>query len=260
MLMLNRLSSDEWETMDGIYRIQEQPDPWNDPPKGSSWLVSRATFSAWGHSTQRSFGSLLEAREWIDSDSQGPVFVEDRLGSSGRLACRWCDCFMDDVRDGLTGCRLCEAEVQIIRETNLAVCADPSCGRIGFCSDECSCPRCSSLTDRRWKVESIAAWDALAPMMRALNAEDVTWLWGTKSHGDDRKPDHSLEIEYDDKFVISIDRYNDVFHADLHTEIRRATRIEPAEWGCVDSTASESVESIVSWVCQTISQTLEGVS
>jgi hypothetical protein len=47
----------------------------------------------------------------------------------------------------------------------------PACGDYDFCHETCICPACERNGD------AYAAWKALAPVMHALNAQDIAWSW-----------------------------------------------------------------------------------
>lgn len=47
----------------------------------------------------------------------------------------------------------------------------PACEVFDVCHETCICPACERNGD------AYEAWKALAPVMRALNAQDVTWSW-----------------------------------------------------------------------------------
>lgn len=145
--------------------------------------------------------------------------------------------------------------------TTLATCPDPNCGRVFICGDGCTCPLCWTprREDAPYRAHSIAAWWFYTPVMRALNEEGVEWLWGT-NRKNDAPPEHDIEIEYDEKHSITITRRGAHYTADLHAQIARATRIDTAEWDCVDGFRTESLSELIAWVSNTIAATTEEVS
>lgn len=136
--------------------------------------------------------------------------------------------------------------------TPLATCPDPNCGRSFICGDDCTCPMCwTPREDAPYQAHSMAEWLLYTPVMCALNEEGIEWMWGTnRKHN--APPDHDIEIEYDAKHSITITRRVGHYTADLHAEIARATRIDTAEWDCVDGFRTDSISALVAWVSKTI--------
>jgi hypothetical protein len=119
MFILKSYMETHYATIDNVYRIIANPDPWerDGRPLPDTWLVKRATYDDGHHETICEVGTLRQARERITHDMAGSVFVPDLLGNSGRLSCRWCDCFPEDVIDRAVtraGCRLCISELEIM--------------------------------------------------------------------------------------------------------------------------------------------------
>jgi hypothetical protein len=121
MYLLHKISDSEYATLDDVYRIRLNPDPWQRPegPLPPTWLVMRATYDPRYHSTIREVRTFAEARTVIDADMAGAVFQPDKIDNTGRAACRWCDTFRDDmwtVMSVTVGCRLCRTEIDMMRE------------------------------------------------------------------------------------------------------------------------------------------------
>ena len=119
MFILKPYMETHYATLDNVYRISPNPDPWerDGGPLPDTWLVKRATYDIGHYETIHEVATLREAREYITRDMAGSVLVPDRLGNSGRLSCRWCDCFPEDVVDRAVtraGCRLCISELEIM--------------------------------------------------------------------------------------------------------------------------------------------------
>lgn len=122
MYLLHKISDTEYATLDDVYRIKLNPDPWQRPegPLPPTWLVMRATYDPRHHLTIREVRTFSEARKVIDADMAGPVFQPDKIDNTGRPACRWCDTFSQDMwmmhHVTAVGCRLCRTEIDVLRQ------------------------------------------------------------------------------------------------------------------------------------------------
>lgn len=121
MYLLHKISDTEYATLDDVYRIRLNPDPWQRPegPLPPTWLVLRATYDPRYHQTIREVRTFAEARTVIDADMAGAVFQPDKIDNTGRPACRWCDTFREDVwtiQNVTVGCRLCRMEIDVTLE------------------------------------------------------------------------------------------------------------------------------------------------
>lgn len=52
----------------------------------------------------------------------------------------------------------------------------PSCGEYDRCYDGCACPACFPFAGPSLG-EQFKAWRAFAPLMKALNDEEIAWQW-----------------------------------------------------------------------------------
>lgn len=75
-----------------------------------------------------------------------------------------------------------------------------SCGSSDVCEDECICPACwlPSIVTEGQRDKSIWSWREFAPLLDAMNTEDIPWGWATEK-GMTGDPAHSIEVlRYDD--------------------------------------------------------------
>lgn len=81
----------------------------------------------------------------------------------------------------------------------------PDCGGSDRCEGQCVCPACwlPSGVDEEHRDKSVEQWLALAPLLAALNGEEVYWGWSTEPRNG--IPKHSLEIaSYDDDSMFEV--------------------------------------------------------
>jgi hypothetical protein len=250
-----RPTEEGWDVTDRRYRVRENPDPWTRPGEEprSNYVVEVLMHNRFYY-CQKEVPTLEAALLYIQEDSAQPVFT----GGPDSM-CRWCREYEYDLRHGhaLRACNLCEPEVYP-EEPLLEEC--PDCRQVGGCDkDACICPQCwtGRYPHRENVAEAMLAWESYKPMMRALNAENVEWLWGQQHRGTS-PVEYNLEIEHAEKHAITITRRGTMWFSELYGEVTKATRWTPPEWDVVTGIASEDINEIVAWTCQAIANTTEG--
>ena len=91
----------------------------------------------------------------------------------------------------------------------------PSCREYDICHTDCICPTCTRPTSDKGLNEIIKQWAFFAPVMAALNNDDVEWGWTTEMQLGEVK--HGLEIHCDEGWCEVIkrgDKYLVVYFAE----------------------------------------------
>jgi len=127
----------------------------------------------------------------------------------------------------------------------------PSCGSSDLCLEDCICPAChlpASIPVAKRDM-SVTAWRTYAPLLTALNAENLSWGWSTDTDYTGVLT-HSVEIlgEYSDCWV-EIHRWNNHYICELWRNMRGSReRNEPPEAQQIDTLKAHTEDEAVNWI------------